>query len=431
MDLSTTERRVKALLNSLDFFQQEMKNKQYFVKRLWWYRIVDKHFSTIKISVYGFCVLLNLNILFSNEQLKSPYAILYLCPDEEKMDNGDCRIPSHLYRSFMITAILGMLNFCGYFIIVGFIALTEIPLVVAQTQKICTQAINEKLPMTQRRNYKPFGPAFVFFVFVIFFWQIHAANFDSNPSIYRAMIALSFIWFCKCIRELIVVPDTIPLQIFTITYDVLITKPFLRNHVCLQVVSFLGFRDNKWFSIMLFDVFNNSTVLQDIIRSITSPAPKLAMILYTMIITAIVFTMFGFREFGAEEFNIEEMADDEGYTCHSTFSCFMLVFSKGTAEGSISPFLREVTIKDGAVYWERTFYDLAFFVWMGVLLFNIVAGLMLDTFGKLREEANQREDLLSNSCYICGITRASCKGLLILTPIVKYIHYIISVLMSI
>ena len=37
---------------------------------------------------------------------------------------------------------------------------------------------------------------------------------------------------------------------------------------------------------------------------------------------------------------------------------------KGTLEHK--SFLREVTIKDGAVYWERTFYDLAFFVWMEI-----------------------------------------------------------------
>jgi hypothetical protein len=32
---------------------------------------------------------------------------------------------------------------------------------------------------------------------------------------------------------------------------------------------------------------------------------------------------------------------------------------------------------------------------------------MIDTFGELREESNNREDVLQNSCYICGITRAA------------------------
>ena len=89
---------------------------------------------------------------------------------------------------------------------------------------------------------------------------------------------LVFLLFCRGLRRSVVVPYNVPLQFFTITYDLVITKPFLRNHVGLQVFSFLGFQDNQWFTLMLFDIFNNSSVLQDIVRSITVPAPKLIMI---------------------------------------------------------------------------------------------------------------------------------------------------------
>ena len=34
--------------------------------------------------------------------------------------------------------------------------------------------------------------------------------------------------------------------------------------------------------------------------------------------------------------------------------------------------MTEVTVYDGEEYWSRVAYDLIFFVWMGVLLFNVI-----------------------------------------------------------
>ena len=40
---------------------------------------------------------------------------------------------------------------------------------------------------------------------------------------------------------------------------------------------------------------------------------------------------------------------------------------------------------------------------MGILLFNIVAGLMLDAFAEIREEADKRDEILSDTCFVCGM----------------------------
>lgn len=49
---------------------------------------------------------------------------------------------------------------------------------------------------------------------------------------------------------------------------------------------------------------------------------------------------------------------------------------------------------------------MSFFVWVGVLLFNIITGLIVDTFSAIREEADDRADVLENECFVCGLTRA-------------------------
>ena len=50
-------------------------------------------------------------------------------------------------------------------------------------------------------------------------------------------------------------------------------------------------------------------------------------------------------------------------------------------------------------------YSLSFFVWTGIILFNIISGLMLDAFASIREEADKREETLADSCFVCGTAR--------------------------
>ena len=44
---------------------------------------------------------------------------------------------------------------------------------------------------------------------------------------------------------------------------------------------------------------------------------------------------------------------------------------------------------------------------VGIILFEVIAGLIIDTFGSLREEAGERQDMLDNECFVCGITRSA------------------------
>ena len=48
---------------------------------------------------------------------------------------------------------------------------------------------------------------------------------------------------------------------------------------------------------------------------------------------------------------------------------------------------------------------MTFFVWCGILLFNIIAGLMLNAFGQLREDAGKREECYADTCFVCGFDR--------------------------
>ena len=53
----------------------------------------------------------------------------------------------------------------------------------------------------------------------------------------------------------------------------------------------------------------------------------------------------------------------------------------------------------------RIAYDVCFFVVIIVLLLNIIFGIIIDTFGQLREESSEKKELMASFCFICGISK--------------------------
>ena len=51
----------------------------------------------------------------------------------------------------------------------------------------------------------------------------------------------------------------------------------------------------------------------------------------------------------------------------------------------------------------RVLYDLSFFFFVIIIIIqNLIFGVIIDTFADLRAEKNEKEDMLKNSCFICG-----------------------------
>jgi len=141
--------------------------------------------------------------------------------------------------------------------------------------------------------------------------------------------------------------------------------------------------------------------------------------LYLIIVTVCIYATFGYNSF-QDQFTVEDDAfygavvdDDEvldevsaDEMCTSVSTCFWYIMYAGVPAGDISGLLAENSFAElGDTFYSRFIFDLSFFIWVGILLFNIITGIMLDTFAALREEAESREDIMSNECFICGLKR--------------------------
>ena len=51
----------------------------------------------------------------------------------------------------------------------------------------------------------------------------------------------------------------------------------------------------------------------------------------------------------------------------------------------------------------RVVYDLLFFFIVIIIVLNLIFGVIIDTFADLRSEKQTKDEILRNSCFICGM----------------------------
>jgi inositol 1,4,5-triphosphate receptor type 1 len=70
---------------------------------------------------------------------------------------------------------------------------------------------------------------------------------------------------------------------------------------------------------------------------------------------------------------------------------------------------RKVYIKmfQEPLFVARVVYDLLFFFIVIIIVLNLIFGVIIDTFADLRSEKQQKELILKNTCFICGLNRSA------------------------
>jgi len=231
----------------------------------------------------------------------------------------------------------------------------------------------------------------------------------------------------------------------------------MRNHVLLALCSVLGMRNVEFFTLELLDIVNLSPVIEDIIKSVTEPGKALLYTLYMFLITSVIYASFGMTYFGSSmqvpteysdtgddvdnrrlwEFDESEFEPEEyeaGYHWYkrqllrarpksssdliegteartSLFRCTLFMFHSGLSEGGNLKAILGIASPGTSNYIARIVYDSIYFVWVGIVLVNIITGLMIDTFSKIREEKADRANKLLTVCFVCGMHRGAYEDL--------------------
>ena len=85
--------------------------------------------------------------------------------------------------------------------------------------------------------------------------------------------------------------------------------------------------------------------------------------------------------------------------CPNLAVCFLEFFDAGLRTGDIvGATFDDITYADKTMtYFGRIIFGLAFFLVIGVILFDIITGIIIDKFSELREQTTKRLERLKNS----------------------------------
>ncbi|CAH1265900.1 ITPR1 [Branchiostoma lanceolatum] len=99
--------------------------------------------------------------------------------------------------------------------------------------------------------------------------------------------------------------------------------------------------------------------------------------------------------------------DEKERACDTLIMCIITTLNQGLRNGGgIGDVLRNPSSKE-SLFVFRVMYDLLFFFVIIIILLNLIFGIIIDTFADLRSEKQQKEEILKNTCFICGLNRAA------------------------
>ena len=221
--------------------------------------------------------------------------------------------------------------------------------------------------------------------------------------------------------------------------------------LCFYVVSTvvaLVFRQQtnrlSMFLLMLHlaDMFSLSDALGNVILSVSSRFSTLYQTTILAFIMMYIYAAIGFVLF-AEYYSFEsaelEGGDEKDFNinsarCDTIWKCFLVTVDMGLRKGDIGTALEDISWRDiipgtfveecdsppgleymgclgiggndaGPFIMLRIIYTSTFFVLIKSILINVLFGVIIDTFGELREQAQEKQERMENECFICGLER--------------------------
>lgn len=192
----------------------------------------------------------------------------------------------------------------------------------------------------------------------------------------------------------------IDLQYYIWKWGVIFTDQAFLYSACYLLFSLLGHINTFFFAAHLLDVAMGFKTLRTVLESVTHNGKQLVLTLLMTCVIIYLYTVLAFNFF--RKFYV---TGDEGETelkCQNMMTCFVFHLHSGLrAGGGIAD---EIEPPDGDEYeFERIFFDITFFFFVIVILLAIVQGLIIDSFGELRDQQEQVKEDMETKCFICGI----------------------------
>ena len=163
--------------------------------------------------------------------------------------------------------------------------------------------------------------------------------------------------------------------------------------------------------IPILAIANINKILGNIFAAMIENIRHMSLVILFILMICYIYSWFSlyflddFFNFEVMEYESRQLVEES--FCKSTIQCFFYITQYGlTAGGGVGETLDKVSFKESpGIFVLRFFYDVIFFSFVTLILFNIFTGIIVGAFGDLRDETNSNEKDRKNICFICQLTR--------------------------
>ena len=125
----------------------------------------------------------------------------------------------------------------------------------------------------------------------------------------------------------------------------------------------------------------------------------------TLLITIFVILFYSFLMMSYFNGQINDN-DYDATTCEDYVGCFLnsVNFGLRLGGGIADPF-NLMGDPNLGIFWGRFLVDITFFFIVKMVFLNLIAGIIIDTFGEMRDRMDEREKDAESVCFICGLSK--------------------------
>jgi len=159
--------------------------------------------------------------------------------------------------------------------------------------------------------------------------------------------------------------------------------------------SIAGLSAPATYSFHLLDLSIQNAQVRNVLKAVTQNGTSLLLTALLGLITIYCYTMIAFFYLRADYM--------DPLQCTNIYSCFTFTLTDGIRSGGgIGDVLQPLEFYDPR-FWPRFIFDLTFYMLIIIILLNVVFGIILDTFGELRDDRQAFEEDIKTKCFICAL----------------------------
>ena len=162
-------------------------------------------------------------------------------------------------------------------------------------------------------------------------------------------------------------------------------------NLLLGVIAIISVDFHFLYSIQLFTLFFLIKSMFTLIYSVQIRYDQFCSIGFMILLTSLLFSMIKYKWFTGTD------------QCRTYSECFFDMLNSGIRGGSGMGFgIKKIGQKG---FYIEFILEMLIFILVMLVLMNMITGIIVDSFQKLREKKNEESELKENTCYICSLHR--------------------------